>query len=327
MACDSLSIAVGPKLATMLELIFRARKGAFLIGPHGIGKSQMFKHLSSRLGLSEPIIRDLSIMEPTDLVGLPRFVEGVTRFAFPSWLPTSGAGILVLEELTRAPVHMQAPVFQLMTERRLNDYILPDGWAVMASMNPADAEYHVREMDPALLARFCIIQVCADPENWLEWARGNGIHDSIIALVNQNPDIFEEGGTNPRSLTYASDLLLAAEAAGTRDYQVLSAVIAGFIGRKFARELLGEEPGNGPRLSPKQILTNFKALRTTLVSWNREKRLDLLEAMANDITLFINRNFCGEYSALPKDMRKNFDALSQVLPKDLSMRLNQSCSR
>ncbi|HEV3387051.1 MAG TPA: hypothetical protein VG097_19690, partial [Gemmata sp.] len=55
----------------------------------------------------------------------------------PRFLPTSGKGILFLDELTSAPQMTQASCYQLVLDRRLGEYELPDGWVVMAAGNPA----------------------------------------------------------------------------------------------------------------------------------------------------------------------------------------------
>ena len=92
---------------------------------HGIGKSQIIEQAAEDLGDRITFCFDLSLMEPPDLIGLPQIVENVTKYAQPSSLPTAGAGLLMFEELNRAPEHMRAPCLQLLTARSLNDYRMP----------------------------------------------------------------------------------------------------------------------------------------------------------------------------------------------------------
>ena len=47
-------------------------------------------------------------MEPPDLIGMPKLSNGRTRYLPPAFLPASGAGLLVLEEINRAPDYMRA---------------------------------------------------------------------------------------------------------------------------------------------------------------------------------------------------------------------------
>jgi MoxR-like ATPase len=89
----------------VLALAYRARRPVLLEGPTGIGKSEIVRHVADALGI-ETIVLDLSLLEPPDLVGLPVITSGSgaprTTYALPEVLPTSGAGILMLEELNRA---------------------------------------------------------------------------------------------------------------------------------------------------------------------------------------------------------------------------------
>src|SRR5262249_54945294 len=153
-----------------------------------------------------------SLMEPPDLIGLPKLDGKVTRYLPPAFLPTGGKGVLVLEELNRAPRYMRAPCLQLLTARRLNDYRVPDGWWLAAAINPAEDGYDADELDPALATRFVEINVFADPAHWLEWARGNDVHPRVIAYVEADPSVFDSPASNPRSWSYVSDLLRAQSA-------------------------------------------------------------------------------------------------------------------
>jgi MoxR-like ATPase len=75
----------------------------------------------------------------------------------PKFLPTSGEGILFLDfldELTSAPQMTQAGCYQLVLDRKLGEYRLPDGWVVIAAGNPA-SERGVHFSMPRPLRRQC----------------------------------------------------------------------------------------------------------------------------------------------------------------------------
>lgn len=75
-------------------------------------------------------------LDPVDLRGLPRIAADQTEWA-PKFLPTTGKGILFLDELTSAPQMTQAGCYQLVLDRKLGEYVLLDGWVVIAAGNPA----------------------------------------------------------------------------------------------------------------------------------------------------------------------------------------------
>ncbi len=95
------AIALGPGLLRLIALCHRARRPLLLVGPPGLGKSESFEQVGQQLGIQVKVV-DLSLCEPSDLVGLPQKQNGRTKFAPPAWLPDSGEGILVFEELNRA---------------------------------------------------------------------------------------------------------------------------------------------------------------------------------------------------------------------------------
>ena len=114
-----ISLPAGDRVVDMIELAYKADLPVLLEGRHGVGKSALLARAAQRLGIDQ-IVRDLSIMEPPDLVGIPSVApEGRTRYAPPAFLPSGGRGLLAFEELNRSSRYMQASCLQLLTARRL----------------------------------------------------------------------------------------------------------------------------------------------------------------------------------------------------------------
>ena len=87
-----------------------------LWGRHGIGKSELLEQAAKELCIKY-ISQDLSLMEPTDLTGLPKMDGATTKYLPPNFLPTSGNGLLVFEELNRCDRFVRTPCLQLLTAR------------------------------------------------------------------------------------------------------------------------------------------------------------------------------------------------------------------
>ncbi len=86
------------------------------------------------------------LLDPVDLRGLPSVGgDGTAHWCPPSFLPTEGEGILFLDELNAAPPLVQAACYQLVLDRKVGEYTLPDGWTVVAAGN--------RESDRAVTHR------------------------------------------------------------------------------------------------------------------------------------------------------------------------------
>jgi MoxR-like ATPase len=111
-------VVAGQQLIDLVKLVYQANQPLLLYGKHGVGKSELLGNAAKNLGL-QLIVRDLSLMEPPDLIGIPQIREGKTFYAAPSFLPTSGKGLLVFEELNRALVIVWAKAIE-GRQKRLN---------------------------------------------------------------------------------------------------------------------------------------------------------------------------------------------------------------
>lgn len=229
-----MTLAIGSPIKQLLRIAVSSDQSVLLRGGTGVGKSQIVVQAAKDLGIGY-ITRDLSLMEPSDLVGMPEVRNGRTHFAPPAFLPASGAGILMFEELNRAPPYMLAPTLELLTARALNDYRLPAGWLLVAAINPDDDDAYIgtKTMDAALLARFMIIDVEASVKEWGAWAKGNAIDPRVISYVTRTPKVFGSTRSNPRAWSAVSRVLVALEAAEW-DPNLAMNCLTGLVGEDMA---------------------------------------------------------------------------------------------
>ena len=103
-----MKLKAGNEVLDAMALAYRANPPVLLEGPHGIGKSQLIEQAAAKLGIGF-IVRDLSLMEPPDLIGLPTQKNGKTVYSPPNFLPETGKGMLVFEELNRSERYMMSP--------------------------------------------------------------------------------------------------------------------------------------------------------------------------------------------------------------------------
>ena len=289
-----------------------------LIGRHGVGKSELVEQAAKALGIS-CICRDLSIMEPPDLAGIPTVNENSeTVYAPPAFLPKRGKGLLMFEELNRCPLFMRAPCLQLLTARTLNDYRLPHGWLPMAAINPPGDEYQVDEIDAALLARFMQIEVIPDSVEWLKWARNDGdVHDKVSRFVEQTPKIFDSPDSNPRSWTYLSRLVKAWERNG-RDKEILVDGLAGVVGESMAVAFNQFYQRRSVPLEAAQILKNYDSHRDKLLRWVKESQLDLIAASVELTKKYLTeKNYQSLNMPRSRQQKRNVRLFFYDLPPDL----------
>jgi hypothetical protein len=314
-------VATGRRLIELTKRCHLANVPLLLIGGHGLGKSELLAQAAKEFGI-DCVTFDLSIMEPTDLVGLPREREGQTIYSPPASLPTKGKGILVFEELNRAPQCMRAPCLQLLTGRRLNSYELPSGWLPVAAINPpdADAAYEVSELDPALLSRFVQVVVKVDRKQWLAWGRENGIHEDVLNYIAADPMVFDSPKSNPRAWTYVSSFLSTQSGNGVGGScarlspATLRTVVAGLVGAKRAASFFkflrtGERP-----FTAEDVLDDYAAHREQVLGWVAAGRLDPVKATLLNVMTRLQAKL--HYAEVQKDT-KSWGNLGQFLTGDL----------
>ena len=196
-------------------------------GVHGIGKSEVVREWAKEAGVHFEVLF-LSQQEVGDLIGLPKVVEKggkfLTDWTVPTWLQrvyeAAEAGkqsVIFLDELNRAPQDLKQSALQLVLDREIHQHKLPvvNGvkTLIVAAINPAGDEYHVDELDPALLDRFLKIDVSADPKSWLNWARANKVNGVVRDFIAENPTKLhfkaqnEDVGATPRSWTMLGKLV------------------------------------------------------------------------------------------------------------------------
>ena len=212
---------IGPKLIELIILAYNAMRPLLLEGATVIGKSQIFEAAAAALKV-EYRCRDLSLMEPPDLAGLPYFKGERLHYAPPTFLPVGGKGLLVFEELNRAPRHVRVPLLQLLTTGKLNDYKLPDGWLVCAAINPDSGEYQVDPLDPAHVARFINVAAVPDVQQWVVWGEKAGLDPALLSFVGSTPSIFEAPRSNPRAWKFVNDVIVAADQTPMREHVCVS---------------------------------------------------------------------------------------------------------
>ena len=312
------SVPVGPDLVSILAVAYRARRAVLLEGPTGIGKSEVIQQVARSLGI-DTVVLDLSLLEPSDLVGLPVLSEGRTRYALPSALPTSGSGILFLEELNRAERYVQQPALQLLTARRLHDYVLPDGWVTMAAINPDEGEYQVTPLDPALRARFLNLSVRADRLGWLGWAEAHGVHRSVLQLARTHDQIVDE--VPPRTWTYVSQVLHALTPDETRDEVLLRHLLGGYLPPAWVTILMADraEWGDPLAVDPYRLVATYASdakLQRTVRGFIRGGRTDCLDRIADRVLGIVSGPEVGRLSAEGQFDLASFEALLADLPGD-----------
>ena len=175
--------------SSIVEHVTAVRKPVLLRGRHGIGKSTVVYQYANSIGM--PVVeRRASQMTEGDLVGLPIIEGNSTKFNPPDWFKTAcdNPVILFLDEVDRATLEVRQGIFELTDSRKLNGHCLHADTLVFAAVNGGEhgSQYQVGEMDPAELDRWTVFDLEPSVEDWLTWAKDEGISETTWDFINQN---------------------------------------------------------------------------------------------------------------------------------------------
>jgi len=233
------------KAKRSIDHLINRKVPVFLWGPPGIGKSSIVSQIAKDRDIDFIDLR-LSLLDPTDLRGIPFFNsdDNSAVWASASFLPDGSTkeGILFLDELNTAAPMVQASAYQLILDRKIGEYTLPDGWAIVAAGNRESDRGVVFRMAAPLANRFVHLDMEVNLEDWQIWAKKSDIDTTIIAYTSYRPDALFAFNTQndskafatPRTWQYVNEILLSQP-----EDDLLMDLVKGAIGEELAASFLG----------------------------------------------------------------------------------------
>lgn len=244
------------QITTALSYLIDANQPVMLHGSPGVGKSDVVRQIAKQRGI-ELIDLRLSQLDPVDLRGVPSVdtKKRITTWNTPSFLPTGGKGILFLDEINSAAQATQAAAYQLVLDRKLGDYELPPGWAIIAAGNRTTDRAIVNQMSTALKNRFTHINYEVNIDDWCDWALRNDIAVEVLGFIRFRPMLlneFEQRNDSKEERERVQRLKDAQAFATPRSWEFLSKVVqqkpssdieyelyTGIVGEGAAAEFMG----------------------------------------------------------------------------------------
>ena len=239
----------------------KVQRPVFMWGPPGIGKSDIVKQIGDEF--NRPVIDvRLSLWEPTDIKGIPYYnaKDNTMTWAPPAELPTDpdSNAILFLDELNSAAPATQAAAYQLILNRRVGTYRLPDAVSIVAAGNRETDKGVTYRMPAPLANRFLHIELRTDYEDWLNWATNNKIHEQVVGyigfakqdLYDFDPKSSSRSFATPRSWSFVSELLTDDDL----DEGTLTDLVAGAVGEGLAVKFMAHRKVAKQMPKPEDIL-------------------------------------------------------------------------
>ena len=236
-------------LSDTLKNLARIHEPAFVDGPPGIGKSQIMQQVAKEENYEYIDVRAL-LMDPVDLKGIPYLdSERRTHWGSASFLPPTNSTdkyLINLEELQAAPQAVQIALYQLILDRGIGDYRLPEGASVMACGNRRSDGGVFHPFPRALRDRFWHLHLEVDSKQWAQWAIDNDVAIEVIMFILFKPDLLYQQEEELQNEYYQED---EQEAFPTpRSWTKVSSYLKtyGPPHQSIAIQLFGGKVGPGP---------------------------------------------------------------------------------
>jgi hypothetical protein len=245
---------------------FKKQRPLFLWGPPGIGKSELVQDIADELG---GIMIDLRLgqMEPTDIRGIPYYNKdtGKMDWAPPVEMPDEELAsqypivVLFLDEMNSAPASVQSAAYQLILNRRIGKYVLPDNVVMIAAGNRESDKGVTFRMPTPLANRFVHQEMRVDFPSWQEWAVKNNIHKDVVGYLSfAKQDLYDfdaksssRAFATPRSWSFVSELL----DDDSTDDDTATNLIAGTVGEGLAVKFMAHRKVASKMPKPSDILS------------------------------------------------------------------------
>lgn len=178
------------------------QRPVMLIGPAGIGKTDIPRQTADKLGLG---FVSYSITHHTrqSALGLPKLVTktyngepvSVTEYTASEIVASvrdeiektgNPNGILFIDEVNCASESLSAPMLQLFQNKTLGQSRIPEGWILIMAGNPPEYNKSVKEFDAVTRDRLRVINVVPDSKAWLDYASKRSLNPIVTAYITTN---------------------------------------------------------------------------------------------------------------------------------------------
>jgi hypothetical protein len=183
-----------------------------LWGASGIGKSELAHQIAQKMA-SKLIPFHTNIRESVDVRGLPvpDLASGTTVWLAPKELPKSdgsdGPTLLFIDEINTGTMQMMSVMMQLVLDRRVGDYTLPDNCVILAAGNRSKDSRAVIQMPVPLRRRFAHYTMVVDVPSWIAHAKATNLAPELVAFIRFRPDCLyrdadgdQNASANPRTI-------------------------------------------------------------------------------------------------------------------------------
>ncbi len=202
MMVDSAAIYFAKDGAGNYVMNRRRARPICLMGPAGIGKTEIVSQVAQELGVA---FCSYSITHHTrqSLLGLPQLVERkvgeitatCTEYTMSEIIDQvyramgetgKKEGILFLDEFNCAAESIRPVMLQLLQDKSFGSHPIPEGWMLVLAGNPTEYNRAASGLDAVTLDRMRMVYVEADFGCWRDYAKAREINPVVLAYLENN---------------------------------------------------------------------------------------------------------------------------------------------
>ena len=230
------------QLEKSLEKLISIKQPCFIWGGVGVGKSEIVHKVAKDMGYRIEDVR-VALLDPVDLRGVPKVEDGRTVFCPPVFLPSNEQPktLLFLDELPQGSPSVQNALFQLIKDRKLGEYTLPEDTVIVSAGNRVQDKAGANRVNTALGDRFVHLNLDVCHQEWIDWGiKTKKIKQEVLSFISwQGEDYLYNFDKNasvnatPRAWEYTSNVLATDPAS-----DIEQELYAGIIGEGIAPEFI-----------------------------------------------------------------------------------------
>lgn len=259
------------------------------VGESGIGKTQVWKAIADECDMDLRMIHTAHYGLMGAGIPVPEDEKKFFNIALPSLFQVNGRPfILVFDEVNRGAKYVINMFFTLMEDKKMFDYVMPEGCVVAATMNPSTGQYNVTELESevAFRRRMKWFYITPDFKGWLKHAETKAFHANSKSVAKDKPchpgvlsyfrakpkNIYDFKAKDegklfccPATIETLSEDVYVMEDAGISPYGEFALNRMGSsAGMALVAELVAHLKDSSVTLSAEDVLSNFKKVKKAI---------------------------------------------------------------
>jgi hypothetical protein len=286
------------------------RQAFHIIGPAGVGKTQICGQLTAELAeelklpfemimIKGPVLSRDDFLTPYPVLTDKFQMTGRFNMLYSDFVPRrdSKYGLFVIDEFSRADHNLQQLLWQVQNEYAVHNYAFPEGWFVVSTDNPDDAEYQMDTMeDAAGLRRHLHIFTEVSALDFLKYAVEQNFHPFVVEFIQTHPEYIYDFDAqrvgsvfaNPASYEKLSDHLKKFEANGgvENHFDDIETIAAGLINTHMTRMFISFAKDKKD-INPKDVFYKFDEVKPKIEAILKAKEMDRVAQLMTGFTMFM----------------------------------------